>query len=32
MIEKYQPFLTVSLDGPQLIHDKLRGKGKHQKK
>lgn len=31
MIEKYQPFLTVSLDGPQLIHDKLRGKGKHQK-
>lgn len=31
MIECYHPFLTVSLDGPQLIHDKLRGKGSHRR-
>ena len=31
MINNYHPFLTVSLDGPQLIHDKLRGKGSHRR-
>ncbi|MET3557043.1 uncharacterized protein ABID29_000152 [Streptococcus rupicaprae] len=31
MIEKYQPFLIVSLDGPQEIHDQLRGKGSHRR-
>ncbi|MFC3927890.1 streptosactin maturase GggB [Streptococcus caprae] len=31
MIDRYHPFLTVSLDGPQLIHDKLRGKGSHRR-
>lgn len=30
-IEKYHPFLTVSLDGPQLVHDQLRGRGSHKK-
>lgn len=31
MIDIYRPFLTVSLDGPQLIHDRLRGNGTHRK-
>ncbi|GGE30674.1 streptosactin maturase GggB [Streptococcus himalayensis] len=31
MIDCYHPFLTVSLDGPELIHDKLRGKGSHRR-
>lgn len=31
MINNYHPFLTVSLDGPQSIHDKLRGKGSHRR-
>lgn len=30
-IERYHPFLTISLDGPQLIHDRLRGKGSHRR-
>lgn len=31
MIARYQPFLTISLDGPQLIHDRLRGRGSHRR-
>ncbi|WP_172964147.1 streptosactin maturase GggB [Streptococcus constellatus] len=31
MITTYHPYLTVSLDGPEIVHDKLRGKGSHKK-
>lgn len=31
MIARYQPFLTISLDGPQLNHDRLRGRGSHRR-
>lgn len=31
MITTYTPFLTVSLDGPEYIHDKLRGLGSHRR-
>ena len=31
IIDNFQPYLTISLDGPEFIHDKLRGKGSHRK-
>ena len=31
IIDNFQPYLTISLDGPEFIHDKLRGKGSYRK-
>ena len=31
MLNKFHPFLTISLDGPEVVHDRLRGKGSHRK-
>lgn len=31
MLNKFHPFLTISLDGPEFVHDRLRGKGSHRK-
>ncbi|WP_311155088.1 radical SAM protein [uncultured Streptococcus sp.] len=31
MLNKFHPYLTISLDGPEVVHDRLRGKGSHRK-
>lgn len=31
MLVKFHPYLTISLDGPEIVHDRLRGRGSHRK-